>query len=85
MNEWKTMVGPLERLVMDRHHYKPISSGHSAITPAWDMGNAGHDRVVCVLACVWSVVGLFGEGNRLTGGPFSMIQFEGWIFTDLRR
>lgn len=62
---------------MDRHHYKPINSGYWRLTSVWDMGNVGHDRVVCVHERVcWSVCGLQSKllGNKLTGGPFSMIQ-----------
>lgn len=74
MNERKTIVGPLECLVMDRHHYKPINSGYWGLTSVWDMGNVGHDRVACVCVCVqWLCLslcvcglwfGVFWERNK---------------------
>lgn len=90
MNEWKTIEGPLECLVMDRHHYKPISSGYWGLTSLWDMGNVGHDRVACSVMCVCVCMSVsvgvcvvcgqsFWEGATLTGGPFSVIQVEDWI------
>ena len=79
MNEWKTMAGPLECLVMDRDHYKPISSGYWGLTSVWDTGSAGHHRrervFVCVCVCVCGRWLAFLGRRALSPTPL-----EDWIY-----
>lgn len=75
------MVKALQRLVMDRRHYEPISCKRRGLTSVWDMVKAGPDAVACVSGCQ-SVCGLWFHKERkkkkktLTGETCSLNQIQ---------